>query len=82
MHVFFINKYQTEFTESIDKTYIYIYIYILKTWTIKFSWHIPLPQSKSWISRVSGRSLHISSLDYPKSNIGVEVNFNLILVST
>ena len=22
MHVFFINKYQTEFTESIDKTYI------------------------------------------------------------
>jgi hypothetical protein len=26
MHVFFINKYQTEFTESIDKTYIDIFL--------------------------------------------------------
>ena len=26
MHVFFINKCQTEFTESIDKTYINIFL--------------------------------------------------------
>ena len=26
MYVFFINKYQTEFTESIDKTYIDIFL--------------------------------------------------------
>ena len=26
MHVFFINKYQTEFIESIDKTYIDIFL--------------------------------------------------------
>jgi hypothetical protein len=26
MHVFFINKYQTEFSESIDKTYIDIFL--------------------------------------------------------
>jgi hypothetical protein len=26
MHVFFINKYQTEFTESIDKTYMDIFL--------------------------------------------------------
>ena len=65
-----MNKCQTEFTESIDKTYIDIF---LKTWTIKFSWHIPLPQSKSWIPRVSGRSLHLSSLDYPKPSIGVKL---------
>ena len=26
MHIFFINKYQTEFTESIDKTYIDIFL--------------------------------------------------------
>ena len=26
MHVFFINKYQTEFTENIDKTYIDIFL--------------------------------------------------------
>ena len=26
MHVFFINKYQIEFTESIDKTYIDIFL--------------------------------------------------------
>ena len=26
MHVFFINKYQTELTESIDKTYINIFL--------------------------------------------------------
>ena len=26
MHVFFINKYQTDFTESIDKTYIDIFL--------------------------------------------------------
>ena len=26
MHVFFINKYQTEFTESIGKTYIDIFL--------------------------------------------------------
>ena len=26
MHVFFINKYQTEFTESIDKTYRDIFL--------------------------------------------------------
>ena len=26
MHIFFINKYQTEFTESIDKTYINIFL--------------------------------------------------------
>jgi hypothetical protein len=26
MHVFFINKYQTEFTKSIDKTYIDIFL--------------------------------------------------------
>ena len=26
MHVFFINEYQTEFTESIDKTYINIFL--------------------------------------------------------
>jgi hypothetical protein len=28
MHVFFINKYQTEFTKSIDKIYIYIDIFL------------------------------------------------------
>ena len=26
MHIFFINKYQTKFTESIDKTYIDIFL--------------------------------------------------------
>ena len=26
MHVFFINKYQTQFMESIDKTYINIFL--------------------------------------------------------
>ena len=26
MHIFFINKYYTEFTESIDKTYIDIFL--------------------------------------------------------
>ena len=26
MHIFFINKYQTEFTESIDKIYIDIFL--------------------------------------------------------
>ena len=26
MHVFFINRYQTEFNESIDKTYIDIFV--------------------------------------------------------
>ena len=26
MHVFFMNKYQTEFTESINKTYIDIFL--------------------------------------------------------
>ena len=26
MHVFFINKYQTDFTENIDKTYIDIFL--------------------------------------------------------
>ena len=28
MHIFFINKYQTEFTKSIDKTYIDIFFLI------------------------------------------------------
>jgi hypothetical protein len=39
----------------------------------EFSLHIPLPQSKSWIPRVSSRSLQLSSLDYPKSSIGVKL---------
>ena len=30
MHVFFTNKYQTEFIESIDKTYIDIFLFIKK----------------------------------------------------
>ena len=32
MHIFFVNKYQTKFNKSIDKTYIDIFL--KKTWAI------------------------------------------------
>ena len=38
MHIFFVNKYQTKLTKSIDKTYIDIF---LKTWVINSHDTIP-----------------------------------------
>ena len=44
MHVFFINKYQIEFTESIDKIYIDIF---LKHWLLNFHSTFPYLSSKA-----------------------------------
>ena len=44
MHIFFINKYQTEFTESIDKTYKDIF---LKHGLLNFYGTFPYLNSKA-----------------------------------
>jgi hypothetical protein len=65
MHVFFINKYQTEFTASIDKTYIDIF---LKHGLLNFHGTFPYlytivePEPESQVSLQS----HLLSPDSPK----------------
>ena len=66
MHIFFINKYQTEFTENIDKTYIDIF---LKHGLLNFHGTFPYlytvaePEPESQASLQS----HLLSPDSPKS---------------
>ena len=57
MHVFFINKYQTEFMESFDKTYINIF---LKYGLLNFHGTFP------YLSPVAGfQELQANRFTYP-----------------
>ena len=74
MHVFFINKYQTKFTESIDKTYIDIF---LKHGILNFHDTFPYlytavePEPESQASLQS----HLLSPDSPKLREILITNF-------
>jgi hypothetical protein len=65
MHVFFINKYQTEFTESIGKTYIDIF---LKHGLLNFHGTFPYLNTVAEFEPESQASLqsHLLSSDSPK----------------
>ena len=65
MHVFFINNYQTEFTESIDKIYIDIFLkYELLNFhgTFPYLYTVAEPEPESQASLQS----HLLSSDSPK----------------
>jgi hypothetical protein len=57
MHVFFINKYQTEFTESIDKIYIDIF---LKHGLLNFHGTFPYLYTVAESEPESQASLHLT----------------------
>jgi hypothetical protein len=66
MHIIFIKKYQTNFTKSIDKTYIHIF---LKHGLLNFHGTIPYLSPAAGFQKSQADPLHLSSLDYPKSSI-------------
>ena len=74
MHVFFIKKYQTEFTEIIDKTYIDIF---LKHGLLNFHGTFPYlytvarsePESQACLQS------HLLSPDFPKPREILITNF-------
>ena len=78
MHVFFINKYQTEFTESIDKTYIDIF---LKHELLNFHGTFPYLYTVVESEPESQASLqsHLLSPDSPKPREILITNFFSIL---
>ena len=83
MHVFFINKYQTEFTESIDKTYIYIYIFF-KHGLLNFHDTFPYLYTVAEAEPKSQASLqsHLLSPDSPKPREMLITNFSNTYLKT
>ena len=75
MHVFFINKYQTDFTESIDKTYIDIF---LKHGLLNFHGTFPYLYTVAEPELESQASLqsHLLSLNSPKPREIIITNFS------
>ena len=80
MHVFFINKYQTEFTESINKTYIDIF---LKYGLLNFHDTFPYLYTVSGSEPKSQASLqsHLLSPDSPKPREILITNFFFPILS-
>ena len=75
MHVFFIKKYQIEFTENIDKTYIDIFLkYELLNFhgTFPYLYNIAKPKTESQASLQS----HLLSPDSPKLREILITNFS------
>jgi hypothetical protein len=74
MYIFFINKYQTEFTESIDKTYIDIF---LKHGLLNFHGTFPYLYTAAEPEPESQASLqsHLLSPDSPKPREILITNF-------
>jgi hypothetical protein len=75
MHVFFINKYQTEFTESIDKTCIDIF---LKHGLLNFHGTFSYLYTVAELELESQASLqsHLLSSDSPKPREILITNFS------
>ena len=75
MHVFFINKYQIEFTESINKTYIDIFLkYRLLNFhgIFPYLYTVAEPEPESQASLQS----HLVSSDSPKAREILITNFS------
>ena len=74
MHVFFINKYQTEFTKSIDKTYIdkflkHELLHFHGTFPCLYTVAEPEPESQAKLQS------HLLSPDSPKPREILITNF-------
>jgi hypothetical protein len=75
MHVFFINKYQTKFTESIDETYIDIFLehgLLNFHGTFPYLYTVAEPEPKSQANLQS----HLLSSDSPKPREILITNFS------
>jgi hypothetical protein len=75
MHVFFIKKYQIEFTENIDKTYIDIFLkhgLLNFHGTFPYLYNIAKPETESQASLQS----HLLSPDSPKPREILITNFS------